>query len=105
MTNLLLALITAVVTVFGPIIVLWLRRRLKLIKDQQDAIYVMVDGNLTEALRKIKLLTQAIADADPENLLKAQAALRADGVVDRKDAAIEALNAYPTPTIKDTPKG
>ncbi len=98
-------IVAALIAIFGPIAGLWLRSRLK----QQDAalreIHVLVNGNLQEALRKIQILTQTIADADPNNFSKAQAALRADGVVERKEAAIEMLNAYPTPTIKDTPKG
>ncbi len=95
--------VATLIAIFGPIAGLWLRSRLKQQDRALQEIHVLVNGNLQEALRKIQTLTQAIADASPKDFAKAQAALVADGVVERKDAAIEALNAYPAQP--DKPKG
>ncbi len=78
-------------------------------KDQAlREIHILVDGNLQEALRRIQKLTQVIADAHPEDEVKALAAETAANVVGRKDAAIDSLIAsggtHPAEPL-DKPKG
>ncbi len=100
MKDILLALIAASLPVLGA----WLRSRLKQQDQALQQIHILVNGNTKELLEQIKTLTQAIADASPMDLVKAQAALVADGAVERKEAAIESLNAYPVPTEPDKSK-
>ncbi len=103
----------ALIAMVGSSVALWLRMK-SMSRDAKDdaakkdqalrEIHILVNGNTKELLEQIKTLTQAIADASPMDLVKAQAALVADGAVERKEAAIESLNAYPTATEPDRPK-
>jgi hypothetical protein len=69
-----------------------------------DEINVLVDGNLTELLKRVAKLTQFAADDDPQNVEKAADAKEAADVVVRKEATDAQAHKIAVRPV-DKPKG
>lgn len=108
----------ALIAAIGAAVAAWIQSRnngkaqlvdAKTKDEKLQQIHVLVDGRLSAALREIANLKQAIADASPEDLVKAAAALDANVEMEHKEvtdsrAAREAPYPQPPPP-DDKPKG